>query len=234
MRYLGGKARWANAIARELSDVRARRFVDAMCGGLNVTAAMSGPRLANDACVPLVRLYEAWREGWRPPTVTEDLYAEVKAKQDPNDPLTAFVGFGCSYSGAWFNGFARDTKPRPKVPFGENFAASARRSLDRKLSRCSSAVFSSLDYRALDVAPGDLVYFDPEYQGTKRYAYFNDVFDHVAFVHHLDTLAAGGVTVYVSEYKALSATWEPVATFTSGKRSSTAGSGTETLFRVQR
>jgi DNA adenine methylase len=117
MHYLGGKSRLAKRICAILEGARrpGQRFVDAFSGPWNITAAMDdhGPRVANDACQPLVTLARAWLNGWRPPAeVSEQLYREVKARKDPTDPLTAFVGFGCSYGGKWFAGYAR--RPIPK------------------------------------------------------------------------------------------------------------------------
>jgi DNA adenine methylase len=112
MQYLGGKARLAKRICAILESHRApgQRFVDVFTGGANIVAGMGdhGPRVANDGCEPLIALYQAWLAGWRPPAeVSEELYREVKAKRDPSDPLTAFVGVGCSFGGKWFGGFAR-------------------------------------------------------------------------------------------------------------------------------
>ena len=102
MQYLGGKHRLAKRIAAELEARRpdGARFVEPFCGALNITAAMTGERVANDACGPLIVLYHAWIDGWRPPEhVSAELYQETHAKMDPHDPLTAFVGFGCSFGG---------------------------------------------------------------------------------------------------------------------------------------
>lgn len=236
MRYLGGKSRIAEPLVAAMSaDIAdCQRFVDVFCGALNVTARIIGvQRFANDGCVPLIRLYEAWREGWRPPDdITRDIYETVKARSDPDDPLTAFVGFACAYSGAWFNGYAHSTKPRPKVPHGEVFAKSAARSLARKLAACSDVAFSALDFGSVDAGSGDVVYCDPEYHGTKRYAYFTEPFDYARFVAHADALARAGACVYVSEYAVQSPTWEQVAEFGNRRRSSTPSGKVEKLFKV--
>ena len=69
---------------------------------------MSGVRCASDVNRPLITMYKALQDGWIPPsTVTEEMYAEYKGIQDAEDPLTAFIGIGCSFSGKWFGGYAR-------------------------------------------------------------------------------------------------------------------------------
>lgn len=238
-RYLGGKTRIARRLVESMKPElsQSRRFVDAMCGMLSVTVEVEGlapVRLANDACRPLITLLERWREGWRPPTeIDERIYNEHRdGVRDPLDPMTAFLAFGCSYSGAWWNGWARPTRPRPKVPHGEVFADAARRSLDRKLARCRDVEFSCKDFSALDVDRGDLVYFDPEYRGTRRFDYYTEPFPYDAFVSHASALAQAGIVVFVSEYESQPG-WERVAEFRTGKRSSTAGAGVEILWRVR-
>ena len=45
--------------------------------------------------------------GIPPSTVTEEMYAEYKGIQDAEDPLTAFIGIGCSFSGEVVWGYAQ-------------------------------------------------------------------------------------------------------------------------------
>jgi DNA adenine methylase len=225
MQYLGGKKRLSKHIAAVLEAHRSdgQRFVDVFCGSLAVTAAMSdrGPRVANDGCAPLIVLYEAWREGWRPPLITEDIYKQVKATQDPSDPLTAFIGFGCSYGGKWFGGFARDKQ------HGRDFAATATRSLDRLI--VGDFALSCLDFTQLDIASRDLVYGDSPYKSTTAYGYFKS-FDHAAYVRQLDTWSLVA-DVFASEYEAQSSTWTLIAEW-DVRKSRLKGRQTERLYRV--
>jgi DNA adenine methylase len=198
-----------------------------------MTAAMGdhGPRLANDACQPLITLARAWLDGWRPPAeVSEDLYRELKAKQDPADPLTAFVGFGVSFGGKWFGGHARTTP-------AQNYLDCALRALEKKLSRCAGVSFTCLDFGDLEILPGDLVYADPPYRGTTAYGYHKSPFDHDRFVRVAQGWAAiPGVKVFVSEYAAQADTWDHAASFNPRKAlagTSAADLQLERLFRVR-
>jgi DNA adenine methylase len=186
---------------------------------------MSGERVAADACEPLITLARVWQEGWRPPAeVSEQLYQEVKSRKDPADPLTAFVGFGCTFGAKWFGGFARQV--------GDPVSQGSAISLERKLSRCADVRFTCMDFGALEILPGDLVYADPEYRGTTRYGYFR-AFDHDRFVATAQGWAEiPGVKVFVSEYAAQADTWEQVAEFT-GYKPLDKGQRTERLFRVR-
>ncbi len=196
MQYLGGKHRLAKGICAILERHRrpGSRFVDVFCGGLSITAGMTGPRLANDGCAPLINLYRAWLDGWRPGPIDEDRYAELKERQDPDDPHTAFAGFGLSFGGKWFGGFARNSR-------GYDYAGAASRSIDRKLKKCSDVKFSTGDFLSVEIFDGDLVYCDPPYQGTTKYGYF-DSFDYEAFKASAERWSELGADVFVSEYRA--------------------------------
>ena len=77
----------------------------------------------------------------------------MQSEKDPLDPLTAFVGFGCSYSGKWFGGLAKDGN-------GRNYALNAYNSLMKKAKTFKDVEFSHKSY--LDYTPTDyLVYCDP-------------------------------------------------------------------------
>jgi DNA adenine methylase len=199
MRYLGGKARIAKPIAAIVDAVAERlgaTVLEPFCGALNVTAALRSPRVATDACKPLITLYRALREGWTPPEVVDrEMYDRVKASKDPDDPLTAFVGFGCSFGGKWFAGF--DAGHRPSCR-GEA-AAEAARSIVRKLALVVDVPVRHADYRDHRPEAG-VVYCDPPYAGTTGY---NGVgaFDSEQFWSTTRTWSRKNV-VLVSEYMA--------------------------------
>jgi DNA adenine methylase len=123
---------------------------------------MTGNRIASDANRALISLYKALQAGWIPPTsVTKEEYAIVKAKMDEDDPLTAFVGFGCSYSGKWFGGLAKDGN-------GRNYAQNAHNSLMDKLPHIMGVDFRHTPYDTY-TPKGMLVYCDPPYVSATGY-----------------------------------------------------------------
>lgn len=195
MQYLGGKTRIVKPLGTYLVSRQGdRSFVEPFCGALNVTAAMSGPRIASDFSPYLFSLYSALRIGWDPPAeVSEELYQALKQANDPSNPLTAFVGYGCSYSGKFFGGYARDNT-------GRNYASNARNSLLKKFNRCQEVTFAHCSYERLN--PGaSLVYCDPPYANTAGYNAVG-AFDHVAFWEKCRQWTRAGATVLVSEYTA--------------------------------
>lgn len=224
MQYLGGKHFQAGKIIPILETSRkpGSRFVDACCGAITITAGMKGPRLANDACVPLINLFRGWQEGWRPPeNISEEEYLAIKAgPRDPTDPLTAFAGFGLSYGAKYFDSFARSWKllgKRTKYVDGAtpvNFSKLAANSLARKMNKCQDVEWSSKDLFDLEIRPTDLVYIDPPYFGRGQYAYFGkEKFPYNRMIEQADAWARSGATVFISEYAQQSPTWEQVGEF---------------------
>ena len=194
MPYLGGKFRTRKAIAAFLESVRApgQTYFEPFCGACWITMEMSGERMAGDGNAALMALWEALQGGWLPPSeVTEAEYAQLKAAQDPADPMTAFAGIGCSFSGKWFGGYARGNSL--------NYAATARSSLLAELPRLRGVRFVRGGYR--DHAPeGCLAYCDPPYANTTAYNGLPP-FDHAQFWETMRGWAQSN-TVVVSEYQA--------------------------------
>ena len=125
-----------------------------------------------------------------PSNVSEDLYQECKEGKHPPH-LTAFVGFGCSYGGIYFGGYARQ-KLFP------NYALGVKNSLERKLKTLQDVEFCCSDYRDL-VFENCLVYCDPPYKGTRQYS--TGYFDSEEFWRVVRKWSQSN-TVIISEYSA--------------------------------
>ena len=124
MRYLGGKSRIRKQVSSYLESIRKpdQIYFEPFVGGAWVLQEMTGKRIASDGNFALIEMYKALQKGWIPPeSITKEQYAEYKAKQDPSDPMTAFVGIGCSFAGKWFGGFAFSE--------GRNYCKNAKNSL---------------------------------------------------------------------------------------------------------
>jgi DNA adenine methylase len=195
MRYLGGKARTYKEICAFLERIRLtdQVFVEPFCGACWVTQGMKGERHASDANGALVVLHKAMQDGWEPPKwISEEEYALYQQTQPTGDPLTAFVGFGCSFSGKWFGGYARDNS-------GRNYAANAASSLVKKNKTLKGVSFTHRGYS--EAAPANaLVYCDPPYASTTGYGAVG-AFDSAEFWATMRAWAKAN-TVVVSEYAA--------------------------------
>lgn len=192
MRYLGGKSKTRKQISTFLESVRKPEqiYFEPFVGGAWVLQEMGGDRIASDSNEALITMYSALQKGWLPPEdISESLYAEYKAKQDPSDPLTAFIGIGCSFGGKWYGGCARKK--------GYNFAAGGRRALQKQLPLIMDVHFVAQDYRKW-LPENKLIYCDPPYANTTGY---KDKFDHLTFWDTMREWSENN-TVVISEYKA--------------------------------
>lgn len=204
MQYVGGKQksgghRIAATIRRFAERVDTRLIVEPFCGGLSVTYRLQGLIVhARDACEPLITLYRALLLGWEPPVeVDRATWERYRSAPDPNDPMTAFVGFGCSRSGAWFSAFVADYKyTKRRVPA----ATAARDSLRKKIAACADNVigFNAGDYA--DAPVHGVWYCDIPYADSLGYPAVGP-FDHARFWTFVADVSQH-VPVIVSERRA--------------------------------
>lgn len=128
-------------------------------------------------------------------TVSEADYTKINKARDPNDPMTSFVGFGCSFAGKWFGGYARGDGDR-------NYASNAASSLQQKIATLRNVRWENSDYRALDYPPRSVIYCDPPYQGTTQYGGAPETFNWDEFWNFCREKSRLNHIVFVSEYAA--------------------------------
>lgn len=197
MQYFGGKAKVGKHIADYINTNRqaGQSYWEPFVGGAWIMYRVLpvGPRIGSDVCAPLIALYQKLQEGWQPPqAVTEEDYARAKAGLvEPY--MQAFIGFGCSFAGKWFGGFARQA--------GYNFARGSGSSLLKKAAFMGDVVFRHQNY--LDAPPikNAVIYCDPPYTGTTGYS-AAPKYRPEEFWNACRAWAAQGNTVLVSEYAA--------------------------------
>lgn len=198
MKYVGSKERHCKEILPIILANRGNSvFVEPFVGGASVLSKVTGPRVGSDYSPHVVALWIAIRDGWIPPTqVSEEQYKAAKINQVV-DAYTAFVGFGCSFAGKWFGGYARgnDSKGHPR-----NYAAESSRAAVKKAAGLAGAEILHSSYDKLLIPDKATVYCDPPYQGTQGYV--TGAFDHGAFWLWADSLVLRGCRVFVSEYQA--------------------------------
>lgn len=195
MQYQGGKHRLAKKIAEVIRDVgQGRCYVEPFVGGGSVMAAMYGwpqERYGSDANRALICMWQALQRGWQPPRkVSRATWTCYEARQSVRDPMTAFLGAGCSYMGMWFSSPAPQLAPR------------ARRVLLDQIEKLRDVHFEWARYDELGIGRTDVVYCDPPYADTTGYAATGSSFDHEAFWNQVLRWADRGAIVLVSEYSA--------------------------------
>jgi DNA adenine methylase len=166
MHYLGGKFRVAKDIAIIVESYRQedQPYLEPFVGAGWVLQEVVGQRMASDINPYLIELYKALQRGWIPPSqVSESEYHEAKVGDFCPPYLRAFIGFGCSWGGKWFGGYARDPKS------DRNYALNAQRSLLKALPRIQDVSFHIREYT--DWSPQELmIYCDPPYENTTAYS----------------------------------------------------------------
>lgn len=232
MNYLGGKSRQAAHLAPIITTYAkaATKYYEPFLGGGFILERVANdvPRPeASDVHPDLILMWQALLDGWEPPTeVSREEYQELRTAEP--SPLRGFVGFGCSFGGKWFGGYASNTR-------GDDYCGQARRGARRKAQamRAAGARITLRSYADLDPEPGSLIYCDPPYAGTTDYKDAGG-FDSDAFWVRVREWSDAGCAVLVSEYSAPAGAhciWER-ASKVSLKRDDNTAANTERLFVV--
>lgn len=192
MQYLGGKSRIAKQISKILNDNKRETFVSLFCGACSIEFLVEiENKILNDYHPYLISMFQDLQNGRTfPENITEEEYRQIKDKLDEDKGLSGFVGFGCSFGGKWWGGYARQKK-------GLNYALTAKRSLSKKLKGIKNANFYNRDYRSVEIPDNSLVYCDPPYKETTSYSNSKD-FDHEEFWNYCRELSKNNL-VFISE-----------------------------------
>lgn len=191
MRYFGGKARLARELSGIINRYQVKTYHEPFCGMFSVGAEVIIPvRTAADTQSDLILLLQAVQDGWVGPTVvTEDEYDALKTANP--SPLRAFVGFGCSNSGKFFGGYARESTTR-------NFAANAQASLIKLAPKIKGMRFTRQSYLDFDESV-ELIYCDPPY--ADKTGFTVGAFDPIEFWRWVREYGRRSI-ILVSEYTA--------------------------------
>lgn len=104
--------------------------------------------------------------------ISEEQYKYIRKHKDEDNILTGFVGFGCSFGGKWFGGYARNKT-------NTNYALQSKKSLLKDMSTLQAACFTCQDYKDVKLPEGCVIYADPPYNNTTGYG--NEKFDSSEF-----------------------------------------------------
>ena len=133
MQYQGGKSRISKQIAEKINEIsrweiedsksnsrdniehmfkrESRCFVSLFCGSCSIESKITGfdRKILNDSQQYLIALLNGVKNGYvLPEFISEEAYKYVKNHKDEDKVLTGFVGFGCSFGGGFFQGYARN------------------------------------------------------------------------------------------------------------------------------
>lgn len=205
MPYLGGKTRTAKEILPVIPADRkeGQYFVEPFCGGCNVTAKVSGNRIANDYNEYLIAMSVGLLSGENyPEQIDPELYNDVRDRfrsgSDKYDlGFTGRVGFMASYGGEFFGGYSGAYR-RSDGRHIDGISVAAR-GIAKQIPNLQGVEFRSGDYKGLQIPEESIIYCDPPYTGTTGYS---DGIDHDEFWQRCRERVYDGHKVYVSEYQA--------------------------------
>jgi len=226
MRYLGGKSRLVKDICPII-----QKFVDNSKGywepfvgaGWVIQNIKHENRIGSDISEDLILLWQGLQNGWIPPdNISEEEYKLARENPNPS-AYRGFIGFGSSWGGKWFGGYARGE--------ARNFTKEAKESLLRKVPNLNGVRFYHQDYQT-QFPSGYVIYCDPPYFGTTEY---NTKFNHEEFWNWARKVSATNV-VLVSEFTApddFEAIWSKEKLTDLGTSDNTKLKVTEKLFRLK-
>lgn len=200
MRYLGNKSR----LAKELAPILMKNlngdnwYMEPFVGATGMMQAINYPkRVGSDINPYIIALMRHISEGYNfnDYKIDENLYNEVKKNINDYLPaLVGFLGFGCSFGGKWFGGFARSE--------GRNLVEESLRNIEKLAPKIKDVKFLNGSYEMYYfekcITKGDVYYCDIPYQGTTKYS--ND-FNYEEFWNWARIMSKYN-WVYISEYNA--------------------------------
>ena len=202
MQYQGGKANIARHIAPQIIAAKwatdATTYIEPFMGGAAVFAQVAPyfeRAIGSDAHPDIMFMWQAAVTGWKPPAkLTEQEWRELKTAEP--SALRGFAGFGCSFGGKWFAGYAKNNQQY-------DYVNQARRSVVALARRIRGAQLLIGDYtmHTPSVGPHTVIYCDPPYANTTPYQNAGS-FDSAQFWSTMAEWVGLGATVLVSEYDA--------------------------------
>lgn len=196
MHYFGGKQRISKPLAAFLNSQLkpGQAFYDMFCGSCNVVSKIdpNRDRIANDLHKELIAMWRYVQQGGElPDEISEEQYKQIK--ESGADWLRAFVGFGCSFAGKYWGGYARGGE-------GRNYCQNAKNSTLKKMETMQDVLFVTCDYQQMNIAhKSAMIYCDIPYKDSVGYSV--GAFNHEAFYTWARKQKWKGHTILVSEYK---------------------------------
>lgn len=251
MQYMGGKSRISKRIAGVISnEIYGRKIADCVadskrgrereresntlvslfCGTCSVESKLTcfDKIICNDNHEYLIEMLRGVQNGYElPEFITPEDYKYIRTHKDENKVLTGFVGFGCSFGGKWFGGYARNKG-------GTNYALQSKTSLLKDMATLKNATFICADYRDVVLPEGAVIYADPPYANTTGYNH--EKFDSVAFWDYMREIGKEH-QVFISEQEApndFECIWEKQFTRTLDRNKSNQFKVSEKLFTYRK
>lgn len=206
MKYIGSKQRLAKHIVlilqKTIDDSGATYYIEPFVGGANIIDKIKCEnRIGADNNEYLITLLQKVRDGWLPEKeYTEEDYKAAKKDKSLYPPeAIAFMGFGMSFGGKFFDGFARGKDKNGK---SRNYFLETYRSLQKQAPNLAGIEFVHSDFRELSIpknAENCVVYCDPPYHNREQ-GYKSKNFPFEEFCEWVRKLSENN-HVFISEYE---------------------------------
>lgn len=202
MQYLGSKARLSKElvpiIQKYIDYNNIETYVEPFVGGANVIDKIKcKTRIGSDINKYLIALLEKCKnESFDlPEFVNKEMYDEIRYnfKNKTNkydDWFYGIVGFGASFGGKFFGGFAKNKK-------GTNYILQAKNNLIKQSIKLVDINFKVCDYKYYSNIKNAVIYCDPPYRNTTKYS--NGI-DYEEFYQWCRDMSKNNI-VLISEYE---------------------------------
>ena len=158
-------------------------------------------RIGNDIHPQLIAMFKELQRGWQPPShISEEEYNRVRENKEMYpDYYVGYVGFNSTFGAKYFGGYARGFKADGVTP--RDISNEAYRNLMKQVPQIMDVKFLCSDYLDNEYCKLEnaLIYVDPPYQNTTKYA--TDNFDYEKFWNWCREMSKHN-KVFVSEYNA--------------------------------
>ena len=186
IKYVGSKNRISKYIVpiiqKCIDENNVKTYYEPFVGGANMIDKIKCEnRIGNDIHKELIAMWNEIQNGWEIPLhVSEEEYNKVRNnKKDYPDYYVGLIGFNATFGSKYFGGYARGFKADKVTP--RDIPNEALRNLSEQIPNIQNIKFLCSDYRNNEYANlrDAVIYCDPPYQGTTKYA--TDSFDYDMF-----------------------------------------------------
>jgi site-specific DNA-adenine methylase len=197
MRYTGSKNRSGQEIAEILQEYikkyKLKGYIEPFAGSLGVLKHMTGksgpnnnpiPCYAFDGCQDMIMLWSAVKSGrFKNPNIDEEEWTKLKYSKR-SSAKKAFAGFGLSFGGQWFQGYApkyakdQTGQSTDAVKYYNDMTYN---SLIKTKPLIQDVTFEHRDYKdhpKMIEKGGFLIYCDPPYATSSHIKRFGSTFDY--------------------------------------------------------
>ena len=230
MKYVGSKNRISKDLLNIMLPYRGNRvWVEPFVGGGNMIDKVTGDRLGSDANADVIGALMFIRDHLdKIPKnnleFTESMYKNLRNREE--SMLNSFAGFAYSFGAKWLGGWSRSGN--------RDYVNEAHKNAVKQSPKLQGVDLVCRQYYDLDIPASSLIYCDPPYRNTTRYAVGG--FDHDNFFEWCRNMKQKGHIVFVSEYQApddFECLWQgQIKTNFASKRTEATHVAVERLFKV--